>query len=328
MPRAVAEGRKSLEIYPRSSFLRYNYAMYAMYAGDFATAIAEASRLLEENPKFEYRLAAVRAVASSRRVTRRRAQDAYAELAQVSPFGASFAKQGDADLEMYFGRHRDAVRAAAEGIALDEQSKSTAEGVPQKYVALAEAYLALGQRARAADAAREAARLQPPREHALSRRARPRCAPVRKTQALQVAADLEKMLQRQTTAYAGLIRGEIALERGRLVEGIEAFRGADKRHDSWFSRFLLGKAYVEAGHFAEALAELELCMKRRGETTDVFFYDIADAALPAAALLLAGPGAGRRRRRRRSEEAVRAVPRSADRCRPPGPARRRRAATG
>ena len=31
---------------------------------------------------------------------------------------------------------------------------------------------------------------------------------------------------------------------------------------------------MEAGHFAEALAELELCLKRRGETTDVFFYDI------------------------------------------------------
>jgi len=30
---------------------------------------------------------------------------------------------------------------------------------------------------------------------------------------------------------------------------------------------------VEADHFAEALAELESCVKRRGETTDVFFYD-------------------------------------------------------
>jgi tetratricopeptide (TPR) repeat protein len=92
-------------------------------------------------------------------------------------------------------------------------------------------------------------------------------------QALRVAADLEKMLQRQTTAYAGLIRGEIALEHGRLAEAIETIREAQKRHNSWFSRFLLGKAYVEAGHFAEAVAELDLCLKRRGEITDVFLYD-------------------------------------------------------
>ena len=31
---------------------------------------------------------------------------------------------------------------------------------------------------------------------------------------------------------------------------------------------------MEAEHYAEALTELELCLKRRGETTDVFFYDI------------------------------------------------------
>ena len=92
--------------------------------------------------------------------------------------------------------------------------------------------------------------------------------------ALQIAADLDQMLQRQTTAYAGLIRGEVALQHGRVADGIEAIRAAQKRHESWFSRFLLGKAYVEAGHFAEALAELEICMKRRGETADVFFYDM------------------------------------------------------
>ena len=59
-----------------------------------------------------------------------------------------------------------------------------------------------------------------------------------------------------------------------MPEAIEAFRDAQKRHDSWFSRFLLGKAYVEAGDFAEGLAELEICVKRRGETTDVFIYDM------------------------------------------------------
>ena len=81
------------------------------------------------------------------------------------------------------------------------------------------------------------------------------------------------MLQRQTVAYARLIAGEVALKNGRLLDAIDAIRDAQKRQDSWFGRFLLGKAYVQAGHFAEALTELELCVKRRGETADVFFYD-------------------------------------------------------
>ncbi len=75
-------------------------------------------------------------------------------------------------------------------------------------------------------------------------------------------------------AYSSLISGEIALEHRRVREAIEAFRDAQKRHNSWFSRFLLGKAYVEAEHYPEALAELELCVKRRGEAGDAFFYDM------------------------------------------------------
>jgi eukaryotic-like serine/threonine-protein kinase len=269
--RAVIEGRKSLEIYPRSSLMRYNYAMYAMYAGDFTTAIAEALRLQKENPEFEYALLPL-ALSKLAQGDAPAARDAYARLSQASAFGESFAKQGAADMDLYFGRPADAIRSLREGIELDAKSKSTAEGVPQKYVALADAYLALGQKGRAADAAREAARLSH-HESSMFPAARVLLRAEQAEQALHIAADLDKMLQRQTTAYAGLIRGEIALENGRLAEGIETIRAAQKRHDSWFSRFLLGKAYVEAGHYAEALAELDICLKRRGETTDVFFYD-------------------------------------------------------
>jgi tetratricopeptide (TPR) repeat protein len=270
--RAVVEGRKSLEIYPKSAFLRYNYAMYSMYAGDFKTAIAEASRLLQENPSFEYPTLPL-ALPTLAQGDVAAARAAYARLSQVSVFGASLATQGNADLEMYFGRYRDAVRVLREGIAADATNRNTAEAVPQKYVALAEAYLALGQKGRAADAAREAAQRSGD-VSSLFPAARVLIRAGQDAPALQVASDLEKMLQRQTTAYAGLIRGEIALQGGRVVEGIEALRGAQKRHDSWLGRFLLGKAYVEAGHYPEALAELELCLKRRGETTDVFFYDM------------------------------------------------------
>jgi tetratricopeptide (TPR) repeat protein len=252
---------------------RYNYAMYSMYAGDFATAVTEASRVQKENPTLEYALLPL-ALSQLAQGDAASARETYGRLSQMSPFGASFAKLGEADMGMYFGRHRDAVRLLREGIDADAKRKSAGE-MAQKYVALAEAYLALGQRARAVQAASEAVKLSR-RESTLFPAARVLLRAGREEQALEIAADLEKMLQAQTTGYARLISGEIAFARGRPADAIEAFRDAQKRHNSWFSRYLLGKAYVEAGvsHSAEGLAELELCVKRLGETADVFFYDM------------------------------------------------------
>jgi serine/threonine protein kinase/tetratricopeptide (TPR) repeat protein len=272
VPQAVLEGRKSLEIYPRNSILRYNYAMYAMYAGDFSAALSDAARLLKENPTFEYAWLPL-ALSALAQGDRAGAEEATTRLSEVSATGATLAKQIAADLQMYFGRPAPAVRLLQEGLTLDAKRKSTSEGVPQKHVALGEAHLMLGQRRQAIEAAREAVKLSR-HESTLFPAARVLLRAGQEEQALQIAADLEKMLQRQTTAYAGLIRGEIAFQRGRVAEGIEAFRDAQERHNSWFSRFLLGKAYVETDHFAEGLTELELCVKRRGEAADVFFYDM------------------------------------------------------
>jgi tetratricopeptide (TPR) repeat protein len=267
---ALAGVRKSLEIYPRNSLQRYNYAMYSMYAGDYNAAISEAARVHEESPQLEhaYLPAALSRLAQGDAAG---ATDSYRQLAAMSPLGASFARMGEADMAMYFGHYRTAIATLVPAIAADIKLKNTTQAA-QKSVALAEAYLALGQLPKAATAALEAARLSQ-HESTLFPAARVLLAAGRGEAALKLAADLEKLLQRHTTAYAGIIRGERALREGRLAEGIETLRAAEQRHDSWFVRFVLGKAYVEAGHFAEALTELELCLKRSGETTDVFFYD-------------------------------------------------------
>ena len=39
----------------------------------------------------------------------------------------------------------------------------------------------------------------------------------------------------------------------------------------WLGRFDLGVAYLQADAYAEALPELEACLKRRGEATALFF---------------------------------------------------------
>jgi tetratricopeptide (TPR) repeat protein len=80
-----------------------------------------------------------------------------------------------------------------------------------------------------------------------------------------------------------LIAGDIALQRGRIADAVDAFRAAQQFVDSsarggnkgyWLSRYYLGVAYVQAGHHAEALSELEACVKRQGEVTAVFMDDV------------------------------------------------------
>ena len=52
MERALAQGRRGVEIYPKFVPLRSNLALYALYAGDFAAAEKEARTVLEQNPTY------------------------------------------------------------------------------------------------------------------------------------------------------------------------------------------------------------------------------------------------------------------------------------
>jgi tetratricopeptide (TPR) repeat protein len=271
LQRAVVEVRKSLEIYPNNSLQRYNYAAYSMYAGDFETAIAQSSMLMKENASFEYPYLPF-GLSMLARGDIPGARKAFATLERLSPLGTSLAKLGEADLELYLGRFPQARAALEQGIARD-QADGNAGGLAQKYVAAAETHLALGSRRLAVAAARRAVELSR-HEGILFPAARTLLQAGQEKDAAKIAVDLENMLQRQTVAFARLITGEIAAGSGRLAPAIEAFRDAQKRHDSWFSRFLLGKTYAEAGRFPEALGELELCVKRRGEVADVFFLDM------------------------------------------------------
>jgi tetratricopeptide (TPR) repeat protein len=272
IPRAQAEVRRSLELYPRNSLQRYNYAMYSMYAADFATAIVEAKRLHDENPTFEYAFLPL-AVSQLAMGEIAASWESYDRMSAQSRFGASFAILGRADSHLYFGRRDAAIALLVEGIEADANQKNDAHETAQKYVVLAEAWLGNSDRERAADAAIKAVALNR-HESTLFPAARVLLQADRGEEAVHIAADLKKMLQRHTTAYARLIMGELAGQQGTFADAIDAFQEAQSRQDSWFGRFLLGRTYVEAGHAAEGLAELEVCAARSGETTDAFFFDM------------------------------------------------------
>jgi tetratricopeptide (TPR) repeat protein len=268
-PRAMEEGRKAVEIYPGNVLQRTNYAMYCMYAGDFEAAIREARTVLEsEKDEWALLTLSLASIANGDEAT---AVDTYGELSRASELGASWAPMGLADLDMYHGRYPSAVERLRAAVQSDEKSGESGNAA-SKRVALAEAYLALGDRAKARSEAEKAIALSD-HESVLFPSARVLLLTGDLRGAQEVAKRLDHFIQPQTRSYAGLIEAEVLKKEGRLPDAVDAYREALGRHDSWLARYLLGVTYVEAGHHAEALAELELCAKRRGETTDLFIAD-------------------------------------------------------
>jgi tetratricopeptide (TPR) repeat protein len=267
--RAVEAGRQSVELDPSNLIKRINYAIYATYAGDFETAIAESETVFEQNPDFGYALFTLGRAAAAAGDSEA-ARDAYARLTESGGMGSSLAPMGEADLEMYLGRSSNAI-------SILEPAIETSDNPFQKaamLVAVAEARLALGQVEAAGDTAEEALELS--RHDSIQYlAARILMASGRVEIADELALDLENKLQSQTTALSALIRGERALDKGQLGTAMRELRLAREEYDIWFGHYLMGRAYFEAEHFPEALDEFDFCVRGKGEITDVFLVDSA-----------------------------------------------------
>ncbi len=270
-PRALEENRRAMDIYQGSFKLWSNQALYAMYAGDFATADKEASRVLQQSPTY-YRAYLPRAMAALSRSDVDAAREAYAQMGKIDKQGASLAAMGVADLLLYQGNLIDAVSTLKAGIAEDEGIKSPA-AVAAKSIALAEALEAQGQ-SKAAVAAVAQAMKAGRDESILVPAAGILLRSGNAVAAREIAGELQNRLQPQARAYAKVIEAEVAARGHHLGDAVEIFRGAQKLADLWLARFGLGVAYVEAGHYAEGLPELEACLKRRGEATAIFLNDV------------------------------------------------------
>jgi tetratricopeptide (TPR) repeat protein len=267
---SAAASRRATEITPRNLLRRYNYALHSMYAGDFTTAVTEAERILQQDAGYESAYVTL-ALSALFRGELTKAVETYSTLEKVSSAGASLSKMGQADLNMYSGRNRDALGILLPGISADEKEGSSGE-LAYKLVALAEAYNALGRKKDAAAAANKAVQASTAEGiHFLAARALIDAGEESRAEALATA--LDGKLQKQTKSLALMIRGDIAMKKKRLSDAVDAYRDAQKAHDSWISRLLLGKAYVEAEHFPEALTQLETADKRAGEATDLFDSD-------------------------------------------------------
>jgi tetratricopeptide (TPR) repeat protein len=155
--RAERVMQQVVQLYPNYILGRTNHATYALYAGNFDVAIAEATAALKQNPAYQFAFLPL-ALAQLSKGDTATGLDTYSRFGQLNAFGASLSKLGRADASMYRGHYADVPKQLAAASAEDERGGDKAAAA-KKYVALADAHAALNRRDAATAAARHAAAL-------------------------------------------------------------------------------------------------------------------------------------------------------------------------
>jgi len=268
IPKALEEVRRAVAILPKRATYRVNLATWAAYAGDFPTAAKEAAVTLQLMPGFSWGFVA-QAFANLGQGQLAPAAEEYQEIRKTD---ASYAAAGLADLAIYEGRYRDAVKILEKG-ATDDSVAKNPDGGADKLSALAYVQLLRGDKAAALTAVKTSLDL--------SKAAKTRFIAARNYAALgedakakELAAGLSSELQTEPQAYGKLIEGELALNKGDSHSAVQLFTQANNILDTWIGRFDLGHAYLEAGAFTEADSEFDRCVKRRGEALALFLDEM------------------------------------------------------
>jgi tetratricopeptide (TPR) repeat protein len=260
---AVAEMRQAVQILPKRVLFRSNLAIYSDYAGDFQAAEREAAAMQEPNDLATLALA----FAQLGQNRADQARDTYGKLASVSARGRSWSAAGLGDLAVYEGRFSDAVNIFESGAAADFAAKND-DRAARKLTSLAYARLLQGRPAlaiAAADKALAASKVMDLRF--LAARIFVEAGAIAKAQALAAAFSGE--LPAAPRAYGKIIEGDIALKNGDARQAIALLTEANGLLDTWFGLFDLGRAYLEAGAFAQADSAFDRCIQRRGEALSI-----------------------------------------------------------
>jgi eukaryotic-like serine/threonine-protein kinase len=267
MAKALLEGRRAVELSPMNVPQRNNVGLYAMYASDFETAVREQREVLKLNAGFTGALVGL----ALSQLGLGQIDDAMAtwrRLEATGLQGASVAALGLADLALYRGRLDEAREILDLAIQADLRADRREEAAA-KLATLAHAHLLATRRSEAVAAAQKARTESGSANIALAaglvfiRAGEP-------AKGLAVAAELDRRIEPEPRMNAELLRGEASLAAGNAHKALEAFVAAQKIADSWMGRLGLGRTYLTAKAFLEAQAELEVCLKRRGEATAVF----------------------------------------------------------
>ena len=270
MATAVRLNQQAADIYPGNVLFRSNAGLFLMYSGEFETAIRTSREILKINPHFEKAYLCI-ALSQLGEGKPDEARHTWQQLPTVSKSGAANAALGLADLDLFEGRFSNVIAMLPAAIATDLGDKNKSEAA-LKQIALAQAYLATGAKAKAVTTAMAAFD---------DRTDEPAALPAAEilieagdeARAMAMASQLDTRFDAQARAYAHVIDGLIQLHRKNYHEAVTEFEAAQKLSDTWLGRLAKGRAFLEAGAFAEADSELDNCVRRRGESTAVFLDD-------------------------------------------------------
>jgi tetratricopeptide (TPR) repeat protein len=266
--KAREQGGKLLDIYPNSALYRSNHALYAMYASEFEEAAEDARRVIEQDDGF-YKGYLPQAIAALDRGDYDTALAQYENMVKGGPRGTTLSRIGIADAEIYYGKFDNAIEFLEEALEEEDNDQSLAI----MYIMIAEALLQKGENAAAVETARKA--LDRDKGDAVSVSAALIFLGAGEHEGAKVIADrLSGQLQPQRRAYGAMIDARLDLASGRAVQAIDKLTAAIERADLWLIRMQLGKAYLQVGYAAEALAEFEAAYSRRGEASSIFLDDV------------------------------------------------------
>ena len=270
IPEAVAAARRAVEIVPKGALQRVVLSLYSSYNGDFAGGEREAQAALALNPSFPAYLALVEAQLGLGQMSQ--ATETYHKLEKVNLLGASLAASGLADIASHEGRYAEAGRILEQGAAADLAAKNP-DNAAEKFATLAHIQLLRGQKGPAVAAATKASAMsQDIPVRVLAAQTFVEAGEIGRAQKL--ASGLASESQPESQAYAKIIDGDLALQRGEKNAAIQTFIDASNLLDTWIGHFELARAYLDAGLFVEADSELDRCVKRRGEALELFMNNV------------------------------------------------------
>jgi tetratricopeptide (TPR) repeat protein len=269
--KAVAESARLIEIYPERTLYLSNHALNAMWAGDFETAVKAAEAVIEKDRE-AFKPYMVLAMVALDAGNLEAARDAYQSMATTGARGHSLASIGIADVAIFEGRLDYAKSSLTAGLAADSAADNE-RGIGTKTVALAQTLYAQQQPDAALGALAEL-ESENAGDGQLVPTAELLVALDDLDAASEIAAGYAAQLRPKSRAYAALIEGMIAMQRGEHIAAIDALRAAIDFQDLWIVRFYLGQAYLAAGYPAEAASEFDTAWQRRGEAMAMFFDDV------------------------------------------------------
>src|SRR6267142_1501295 len=271
VPKAVEAARKAVEIVPNGAFQRLGFSFLSSFSGDFQGGEREAKAALQINPSLEVGYLNL-AEAQIGQGHLSDAVESYHKLEKLGGIGASTATGALADLAAYEGHFGQAAHLLQQGASADLGAKRP-ENAADKFAALAHVKLLQGQSGAAVASADKALTYgQSMQVRFLAGRVFAESGEVAKAQ--KMAASLGSESQAEPQAYAKIVEGKSALKQGDSRQAIKALTDANKLLDTWIGRLELGRAYLEAGQFVEADSEFDRCIKRRGETSELFIDNV------------------------------------------------------